>query len=221
MCEAALDQTSCRRILLVRGRDPRASARPRRRVGAPCASGAALGIERFCGCAAACSVEEVVVSVAHDLDPASTAVSRPAAVRRPVSVDAAGERLDKHRLDVALSAGRQAAERARLAGIPLLIGLVPPSMDALAEATGAAHRLCPVGHPVPPDPYSALALECAQHAVLVGLAIAAAQMGIRVCLPGPIGARSLTRAMRLNPGVRVWCNACFATLRAACACADE
>jgi nicotinate-nucleotide--dimethylbenzimidazole phosphoribosyltransferase len=132
-------------------------------------------------------------------------------------------RLDKHGLDVALSAGRHAAERAKLAGVTRLIGLAPsvmaPSVMASAECwrrtRGAssrqvAHELSCLDRrfPEPPvrfDPYDAL--RCRGYpeiAALVGAAIAAAQMGIPFGLPDPAGAVAIDAALAMNPGVRAW-----------------
>ncbi|WP_296807558.1 hypothetical protein [Thiocapsa sp.] len=127
-------------------------------------------------------------------------------------------RLDKHRLDVALSAGRHAAERAKLAGVIRLIAMAP-SVSLLADcrppATGAdargrSHDLPCLGRCFPEvpacfDPYDALGCRGRPEiAALVGVAIAAAQMGIPFCLPDPAGGVVLEAAVGLNPGVRAW-----------------
>jgi nicotinate-nucleotide--dimethylbenzimidazole phosphoribosyltransferase len=126
--------------------------------------------------------------------------------------------LDKHRLDIALSAGRHAAERAKLAGVTHLIGVAPSVCPAPerwlrttdASAPDAAHALpCLDGWlPEPPvcfDPYDALrCLGSPEIAALVGVAVAAAQMGIPFCLPDPAGGIAVDAAVGLNPGVRAW-----------------
>ncbi|MFB1487618.1 MULTISPECIES: nicotinate-nucleotide--dimethylbenzimidazole phosphoribosyltransferase [unclassified Thiocapsa] len=126
--------------------------------------------------------------------------------------------LDKHRLDVALSAGRHAAERAKLAGVTRLIGVAPSVRPAIewwlrttdASAHCATHELtcrarCLPECPVCFDPYDALRCRGRPEiAALVGVAIAAAQMGIPFCLPDPAGGVAAEAAFGLNPGVRAW-----------------
>jgi hypothetical protein len=145
------------------------------------------------------------------------------------------DRLDKHQVDISLSAGRHAAERAKLAGIQLLIGMASSAghdVHAVASTTDpVCGGLVPFGfsrsHPCPfgasqdqaslhvgrarmadpchLDPYDGLrCLGQPAVAALAGAAIAGAQIGIPVCLPGPIGAVAALAAMRLNPGVRNW-----------------
>ncbi len=102
------------------------------------------------------------------------------------------DRLDKHRLDIALSLGRHAAERARLAGARHLIGL----------SNGMTERLAA---PTPSDPYEHLrALGQAEIAALVGAAIACAQIGLQVSLPDRLGGLATAMALRLNPSIRDW-----------------
>jgi hypothetical protein len=144
-------------------------------------------------------------------------------------------RLDKHQVDIALSAGRHAAERAKLAGIQLLIGTVSPAgHDENTRAStpdpvsvglvtfglrrsgpwpiGSSqdHGALHVGQgrmadPSRVDPYDGLrCLGQPAIAALAGAAIAGAQIGIPVYLPGPVGAVAGLVAMRLNPGVRTW-----------------
>jgi hypothetical protein len=134
--------------------------------------------------------------------------------------------IDKHGLDVALSAGRHAAERAKLGGVELMVGLIqgiPSRFHGTADRMGSAFRFtCDPGvcrgddcGPVPgdepasgcprSDPYDVLR-RCARPeiAVLVGIAVACAQIGIPVCLPGPRGEIATLHALRLHPGVRAW-----------------
>lgn len=130
-------------------------------------------------------------------------------------------RLDKHRLDVALSAGRHAAERAKLAGVAHLIGVAPSVRPAIEwwlrrtdasapDAPDAAHERpcldrCPSGSALCFDPYDALRCRGRPEiAALVGVAIAAAQMGIPFSLPDPAGGVAADAAFGLNPGVRAW-----------------
>ncbi|CRI67133.1 hypothetical protein THIOKS140005 [Thiocapsa sp. KS1] len=120
-------------------------------------------------------------------------------------------RLDKHRLDVALSAGRHAAERAKLAGVRRLIGVAPSVCSAIgpnaAYAMPCLARNRPSGG-AGSDPYDALGCRgLPEVAALVGVAIAAAQMGIPLCLPDPAGGVATDVAVRLNPGVRSWLGA--------------
>jgi hypothetical protein len=136
--------------------------------------------------------------------PRSLALGRPpsSAVAWPPLTGA-----EKHRLDVALSMGRQAAERARLAGVRLVIGRVAGPREVVPPL--GFERRCPERCGAMRDPYLRLGrLGSVECAALVGMAIAAAQMGVRVCLPGRSGAWSLGCARRLNPGVRHWCVAC-------------
>lgn len=126
--------------------------------------------------------------------------------------------LDKHRLDIALSAGRHAAERAKLAGVAHLIGVAPSVHPATewwlgttdASAPDAAHELPGLDGYLPEpsvcfNPYDALGdLGSPEIAALVGVAVAAAQMGIPFCLPDPAGGIAVDAAVGLNPGVRAW-----------------
>jgi nicotinate-nucleotide--dimethylbenzimidazole phosphoribosyltransferase len=127
-------------------------------------------------------------------------------------------RLDKHRLDVALSAGRHAAERAKLAGVRHLIGVAPSVRSAIGR-----HAACEMpclgrnrpGGNAGSDPYDALGCRgLPEVAALVGVAIAAAQMGIPLCLPDPAGGVATDLAVRLNPGVRAWLDAIPAAMPA-------
>jgi nicotinate-nucleotide--dimethylbenzimidazole phosphoribosyltransferase len=126
--------------------------------------------------------------------------------------------LDKHGLDVALSAGRHAAERAKLAGVGRLIAMAPSLCPAAAwqlpiTAADGGHTVRQL--PCPDwSLYNAIAcfdfydaLLCrgrSEIAALVGIAIAAAQMGIPFCLPDSAGGVAVEAAVGLNPGVRAW-----------------
>lgn len=127
-------------------------------------------------------------------------------------------RLDKHRLDVALSAGRHAAERAKLAGVRHLIGVAPSVCFGIGRH--AAHEMPCLGPSRPggsagSDPYDALGGSgLPEVAALVGVAIAAAQMGIPLCLPDPAGGVATDLAVRLNPGVGAWLGAIPAAMPA-------
>ena len=126
--------------------------------------------------------------------------------------------LDKHRLDIALSAGRHAAERAKLAGVAHLIGVAPSVHPATewwprttdTSAPDAAHEPPGLDGCLPEpsvcfDTYDALGdLGSPEIAALVGVAVAAAQMGIPFCLPDPAGCIALDAAVGVNPGVRAW-----------------
>jgi nicotinate-nucleotide--dimethylbenzimidazole phosphoribosyltransferase len=136
-------------------------------------------------------------------------------------------RLDKHDLDVALSAGRHAAERAKLAGVERLIAMAPSvclagerpppttGLDARCRAVQLPcfDRCCPKVSACF-DPYDALCcLGGPEIAALAGIAIAAAQMGIPFCLPGSAGSFAAEAAVGLNPGVRAWLDPISTDLR--------
>lgn len=106
--------------------------------------------------------------------------------------------MDKHGLDVALSIGRHAAERARLAGKRFVVGVGISSSSADASDKAGRHgRLI--------DPYEALLiLGSAELAVLVGLVVASAQMGLRAILVGQDAPLVTVLAIRLHPGVENW-----------------
>lgn len=113
-------------------------------------------------------------------------------------------RMDKHPLDLALSAGRHAAERAKLAGIGHLLGWAP-RLDARASSASPDPGRRVLSDDLCVDPYEHL--RCAGHpemAALVGLAIAGAQMGLSVHLPDPVGQVAARTALRLNPGIVAW-----------------
>ncbi|GAB0150086.1 hypothetical protein McPS_28260 [Marichromatium sp. PS1] len=97
-----------------------------------------------------------------------------------------GAVLSVHRLDVLLSIGRHAAERARLAGVARLRGEGPLLRVAIP----------PLG-----DPYPWLARHGDPVLVaLVGLCVAAGQIGLRATVD-PAVARA---ARALHPGVAPW-----------------
>jgi nicotinate-nucleotide--dimethylbenzimidazole phosphoribosyltransferase len=55
------------------------------------------------------------------------------------------------------------------------------------------------------DPYDILGCpRLPEIAALVGVAIAGAQMGVPICLPGTLGELVARAALRLNPGVDAW-----------------
>jgi nicotinate-nucleotide--dimethylbenzimidazole phosphoribosyltransferase len=102
------------------------------------------------------------------------------------------DRLDKHRLDIALSIGRHAAERARLAGARHLIALATGMTECLVAPTRS-------------DPYERLRDDGqVEIAVLVGAAIACAQIGLQVSLPHRLGGLAAAMAIRLNPSISDW-----------------
>lgn len=117
-----------------------------------------------------------------------------------------GRALDKHQLDVALSVGRHAAERAKLAGRVLLIGsgevgVRPPGVtvhDPMSlDEMPTSVTWC--------DPYLALRQQgCFAVAALVGMAIAGAQIGLPVLLHGESGRFAATIARRLHLGLGAW-----------------
>ena len=102
---------------------------------------------------------------------------------------------DKHRLDVALSAGRHAVERASLAHCGLLIGV--------GQGGRKAGREQPVG--ILDDPYDALRRwGDGELAALVGMVIAGAQIGVPVRLGGVNASLAARVAMALHPDVADW-----------------
>lgn len=111
----------------------------------------------------------------------------------------ADRRLDRHRLDVALSRGRHAAERAKLAGCQALIclGIATSSelarggpCDGAATVQTAYDRLRRMG--------------CFEIAALTGALIAGAQMGLQAYPSGVQARLAAEMALALNPGVRDW-----------------
>ncbi|MFP4279261.1 MAG: nicotinate-nucleotide--dimethylbenzimidazole phosphoribosyltransferase [Halochromatium sp.] len=133
-----------------------------------------------------------------------------------------GAAMDSHRLDRALSAGRQAIERAKLEGVA--------AISARGGGTGARitnrawYRLLNAGDLVEredtdvalilkrhaaaldrADPYRALrCLGGFEHAALVGSALAAAQLGLPWWAVGASARIAVLLALRLNPSARPW-----------------
>jgi hypothetical protein len=137
--------------------------------------------------------------------------------------------MDKHRLDVALSIGRHAAERAKLAAYAVVIGLGTDgspcgdsvdwrvNLHTILPGTAFQHGLVPgvdifsAGRHLHPleealtDPYDNLhRLGRFEVAALVGLAIAGAQIGLSVTMVGTAGCLAAMIARRLHPGVAEW-----------------
>lgn len=141
------------------------------------------------------------------MNPSITTTVNPALCRWPKDdpgTCCCSPRMDKHRLDLTLSAGRHAAERAKLAGIGHLLASAP-RLDAGVPLVSPDHGCRVMNDGFCVDPYSQL--RCAGHpeiAALVGVAIAGAQMGLSVHLPGPLGEVVARAALRLNPGIRGW-----------------
>lgn len=126
-----------------------------------------------------------------------------AAGRSPARLPAAGpppaSRLDKHGIDLALSIGRHAVERAKLGGIDRLICRAPPrtvepaaSPRPRAPATGIAE---------------ALAAACPVTIALAGVCLAASQIGIRTRLTGDAAEQALHLARVINPDADRWVSA--------------
>jgi nicotinate-nucleotide--dimethylbenzimidazole phosphoribosyltransferase len=126
--------------------------------------------------------------------------------------------MDKHRLDLALSAGRHAAERAKLAGVERLVGFAPlldsetgrdlPGRAGFGKAAASIPHCCVWSLRTDVsrrDPYAVLSCPgLPEIAALVGVAIAGAQMGVSICLPGPAGEVVSHLAVLLNHGVSAW-----------------
>ncbi|BCU07449.1 hypothetical protein Atep_21260 [Allochromatium tepidum] len=112
----------------------------------------------------------------------------------------ADEPLDRHRLDVALSRGRHAAERAKLAGCCKLLCLGIGADDALDDRQPFA-----TSRPTRQAAYAGLRrIARFEIAALTGALIAGAQMGLQA-YPGGRQARFAAElALALNPGVRDW-----------------
>jgi NaMN:DMB phosphoribosyltransferase len=131
--------------------------------------------------------------------------------------------MDSHQLDLALSAGRQAVERAKLDGISRLwaqgAGLGaeltnqawwrllstgqwasgPASIGSRSMARHADQRV---------DAYQALrCMGGFEHAALVGSALAAAQLGLRWRPIGETAVIAMLLARSLNPSVQPWLQA--------------
>ncbi|MBK1722202.1 hypothetical protein CKO23_08055 [Thiocystis violacea] len=138
----------------------------------------------------------------------------------PVSVshDRWGEEvvMDRHRLDVCLSIGRHAAERAKLAGRSriLCMGLeadwpsaeMPPVEDGVVSRPGLEPKGTVRWSAVDRrDVYESLREQGTFSAsALVGAMIASAQMGLWVEAVGPLARVAAALAARLNPEVRAW-----------------
>jgi len=104
-------------------------------------------------------------------------------------------RLTRHRFEVALSRGRQAVERARLAGAAWLIG-ESSGDDPRALAAALASGACG---------YALLRRHGqAAHAALVGATVAAAQLGLYWSPRGTGAGLAARLAVCLHPGVRDW-----------------
>lgn len=102
--------------------------------------------------------------------------------------------LDTHRLDVALSAGRHAVERARLAGCVRVIGVGQCAPMSLMRALQAGK-----------DPYDALRRWGEfEIAALTGMAIAGAQIGVQVRLHGRAARPAALAATALHPDLGNW-----------------
>lgn len=104
--------------------------------------------------------------------------------------------LERHVLDVALSVGRHAAERASLAGVGRLVALVD---DGPGDVPGTESGRLGL------DQWSELG-----RVALVGLCVAAAQLGLPLRLIGSGAGAVVALASALHPGVRDWCCACAA-----------
>lgn len=102
--------------------------------------------------------------------------------------------LDTHRLDVALSVGRHAVERARLAGCVRVIGVGQCAPMSLMRALQAGK-----------DPYDALRRWGEfEIAALTGMAIAGAQIGVQVRLQGRAARPAALAATALHPDIGSW-----------------
>lgn len=135
-----------------------------------------------------------------------------------------GAAMDGHQLDRALSAGRQAVERAKLEGVALLLAqgggtgtgaqITNRAWRHLLNAGGLGEREDPdtalilARHAETlewADPYQALrCLGGFEHAALVGSALAAAQLGLAWRAVGTSARIAMLLALRLNPSVRAW-----------------
>ena len=102
--------------------------------------------------------------------------------------------LDTHRLDVALSTGRHAVERARLAGCVRVIGVGQRAPMSLMRALQAGK-----------DPYDALRRWGEfETAALTGMVIAGAQIGLQVRLHGRAARPAALAATALHPDIGNW-----------------
>ncbi len=108
------------------------------------------------------------------------------------------KRLEPHQLDVALSRGRQAAERLKLDGCQGLVLFCWGEEGGALAAEGCCH------YPAPTVYRYLQKLGDPKTAALTGAVIASAQMGLWI-YPASQGARFAARlASGLNPGVRLW-----------------
>ncbi len=145
------------------------------------------------------STQAAIAAVFGTARPGSIALDRHIEI-----IDAAGDGLspdadaqsatgmDKHRLDVALSLGRHAAERAKLAGYDALCaGAYPPCTFRSQH--------CSVWINAFTDPYETLrTLGRCDIAALVGMMIAGAQIGLPALLPGINATLAACLAIRLH-----------------------
>ncbi len=145
--------------------------------------------------------------------------------------------MDGHQLDLALSAGRHAVERAKLDGVSLIwaqgqgVGStvtnqlwrqllqsgsqrVQPGLGSVAAASlpeaAAIDASCILRRYASAlsDPYRALGcLGGFEHAALVGSALAAAQLGLRWIAVGESAEIARRLALVLNPSVELWLRA--------------
>jgi len=102
-----------------------------------------------------------------------------------------------HQVDVALSAGRQAVERARLHQTALLV----------AQAVGSDCRTLTLGQQLArhPSAYQTLRHHGGlEHAALTGAALAAAQLGLPLILAGPAARIAAGLAIAINARAADW-----------------
>ena len=102
-----------------------------------------------------------------------------------------------HQVDVALSAGRQAVERARLQQTALLV----------AQTVGSDCRTLTLGQQLArhPSPYQTLRHHGGlEHAALTGAALAAAQLGLPLILAGPAARIAAGLAIAINAPAADW-----------------
>ena len=115
--------------------------------------------------------------------------------------------LDRHRLDVALSMGRHAVERATLAGCQVLLcrGMTDDSGHDIWPPLAAASR-----HAAYARLHQRARFEIA---VLSGALVAGAQMGLQMFSSGLQARRASEIALALNPGVGNWLSDSRRTMR--------
>jgi nicotinate-nucleotide--dimethylbenzimidazole phosphoribosyltransferase len=102
-----------------------------------------------------------------------------------------------HQVDVALSAGRQAVERARLQQTALLV----------AQAVGSECRARTLGQQLTrhPSPYQTLRHHGGlEHAALIGAALSATQLGLPLILAGPAARIAADLAIAINARAADW-----------------